>query len=397
MSIRGVFASNQGIVGERVGDLSSRVLMNGYGGTAPLLALSSGMPSKNLKDSSWSWTEDQHVSGNTTCPAGATNVATSVAVADANIWTSNSIVMVESTGEYMLITAIAGNTLTVVRGLAGTTPTAIAAAARIQLIGTAFAEGSGKPDAVAQNGEQYTNLVQIFKNGWAVTGTAKAIDYITGDRLARNKQMAIGYHAEDIERTFLFGKRTQQVIGGKELRTTNGIISMLQQYGGLVQSAAYATVAGNMSIAGLQSFVRQIFDRRVKGMANERIAFTSSEVLERIQQMARLDSTYDMTVKDTEYGFNITTLNFLGNKLNMMTHPLMIENALWSKQLYVLHPGLIEKRILRGTWMEEFNAQRSNNAGIDAEEGFVGDEMGFHLSGARCQGMMTNILAGVAS
>jgi hypothetical protein len=76
---------------------------------------------------------------------------------------------------------------------------------------------------------------------------------------------------------------------------------------------------------------------------------------------------------------------------------MFVENSTWAKELLILHPGLIKKRILRPTWMEEFGPSRQNNGGIDAEEGYVADELGFHLEGARTMGYMTNITTGVAS
>ena len=192
-------------------------------------------------------------------------------------------------------------------------------------------------------------------------------------------------------------ERGISIINNKEYRFTNGVINQLNQYGALVESAAYNGNAGEMSIQGLQSFTRRVFDRNYKGFPNERIVFGSSQIMEMIQIMTRKDSDYNVTVKETEYGFNISTLNFLGNKLTMMTHPLFIENQTWAKMMVVLHPGLIEKRVLRDTWTEEFGAARSNNAGVDADEGFIADELGFHVAGARAMGIMTNITTGVAS
>jgi hypothetical protein len=362
-----------------------------------MLALSSGMPEEKVSDTSWTWTEDQHISGNSTTTTNYNTVATSIAVADSNLWVAQTILMVEATGERMLVTAVSGNTITVVRGVFGSTAQNIANAARLQSVGTAFAEGSGKPDPVTQNGENYTNLVQIFKNGWAVTGTAKAVSYALGNKLADSKQKAIAYHAEDLERAFIFGTRGEQVIGGKAYRTSDGIKSMIAHYGGIVESAAYKGNAGEMSIAGLTNYMRRIFDRQVKGYPNERIAFTSSAVVELVNTMARLDSHVEISVDTKTFGFNIMNLSFMGNDLKLMIHPMFVENSTWAKELLILHPGLIKKRILRPTWMEEFGPSRQNNGGIDAEEGYVADELGFHLEGARTMGYMTNITTGVAS
>lgn len=50
MAVQGIFASNQGIVGERLGDFSSAVLMTNPTGNAPLLGLTAGMPKESAQD-----------------------------------------------------------------------------------------------------------------------------------------------------------------------------------------------------------------------------------------------------------------------------------------------------------------------------------------------------------
>ena len=391
MSVRGIFASHSGIIGDRQTDLSGRILMHMPGGTAPLLALSAGMPSARAADTAFSWIEDSHISGNTEAVATVDPTATQFTVEDANIWTPNTIIMNEATGEYMFITAINGNTISVIRGMSGTAADDITTGDTLQSIGTAFEEGSGKPSPVAQRGESRTNLVQIFKNGWAITGTAQSIDFITGPQLAMNRQQCIAYHAEDIERSFLWGKKDIRVINNRQFRMSNGILAQIEAYGGLVQSANYGSQAGHMALAGLQSFFREIFDKRVKGLPNERIAFTGSVVLELIQNMVLKDTSYRITSNETSYGIQVTKLDFVSGSISLVTHPLMVENAIWQHELYILHPGLIRKRNKRDTWSEEFSPQKQNNNGTDATEGYIADELGFEVKGAQCMGIMRNI------
>lgn len=399
MTVRGVFASHSSIVGDRQPTLSGRILKKGFAGTAPLLALSSGMPEDKVTDTTWSWIEDSHISGNTKSTPGVASTSTTVIpIDDSNIWTKNSIIMVEATGEHLLVISVDSPTqVTVRRGMSGTTAANIPANGTLQLIGTAFAEGSGKPEAVMQNGQSYSNYVQIFKNGWAITGTAKAVQYLTGSKLATSKEQASYFHMESIERAFLYGRKAVTVLNNQELRLTNGIIPQIESYGGLVQSAAYGSVSGQMSMQGFQDFIMTLFRKQAKGLPNERIAFTGTSVLSLIQTMARKDTEYHLDVSDSEYGFNVTTLNFLGNKLKFLTHPLMTENNIWDHELYVLHPGLIRKRILRPTWSQEFTIANNTNNGIDADEGFIADEMGFELKGAELCGIMRNIQTAVAS
>lgn len=396
MAVRGVFASHSSIVGDRQNTLAGRVLKTGWAGTVPLLALSSGMKEESVSDTGWSWVEDTHISGNGVVTAATLAAATSIPVADTSIWTKNSILLVETTGEHLLVTDIPSNqAITVRRGFAGTTAANIAQNATLQMLGTAFEEGGGKPDAVMQFGDTFTNFVQIFKQGWSITGTAKAVKYQLGDKLADSKQQAMSFHAENIERAFFWGRKSITKVNNKEMRTSNGIIPQIEQFGGIVESAAWGGNAGSMSLGGFKDFMRRIFDKNAKGYPNERISFTSSVVLNLVQDMVAMDTHYELTLQDKVYGLDVWTLNFLGNQLKFAVHPLMSENAYWRKELYVLHPGLIKKRVLRQTWTEEFNAGKANNNGVDADEGYVADELGFELKGAALSGIMRNITTAV--
>lgn len=397
MSVRGIFASHNGIVGERQQDLAARVLMTMPGGMAPMLAISAGMPRAGVRDTAYSWIEDAHLSGNSAVTLAAIATATDITVEDTTIWVPNTILMNEATGEHMFVTAINGNTITVVRGLAGTTPAAVTVGDTLQSIGTGFEEGGGKPVAVAQRGESRTNYVQIFKNGWAITGTATAIDYVTGSQMATNREQCLAYHAEDIERAFLWGRKNVSILNNKQFRLSNGIVAQIESYGGLVESATDGTTAGNYSLKLLQNFMRRIFDIRVKGMPNERICFCGSELLEIIQHMVMLDSTYNIEKRETEFGIEVTTIVGINGKLKFITHPMMVENALWQHELYVLHPGLIRRRVLRDSWSEEFSPKKQNSNGVDATEGYIAIEQGFEVKGAQTMGILRNVQAAVES
>lgn len=399
MSIRGIFASHMGLIGERQEDLSARVLMVGPGGMAPMLALSSGMPSEPAPQTSYSWIEDSHISGNQAVVTGGNSAAATIIVDDLGIWTVNTVLMNQNTGEYLFITALneATNQITITRGWAGTTAATITAADKIQSIGTAYAEGSDRPDAVTQKGEERTNYVQIFKNGWAITGTANAVTWVTGSQMARNREMCFAYHSEDIERAFLWGRKGVRVVGGKQLRTTNGIIPQIEDFGGIVQSAASGGNSGAQSMKDLQHFLRLIFDKQAKGLPNERIAFCGSQFLELVQQMVMLDTTYMIESKETEYGIIVTTITGFNGRLKLITHPMMVENSVWQSELYVLHPGMIKKRIKRNSWSEQFDSQKQNNNGKDAIEGYLAIELGFELRAAQTMGILRNVQTAAAS
>ena len=400
MAIRGVFTSHAGLNGERQQDLSARVLWVGPGGMAPMLALSSGMPSEPAKQTSYSWIEDEHISGNQAVVTGGNSGVTTMVMDSVGIWTKNTVIMNQTTGEYILITALNADGVTVdsmIRGFGGTTAATITAADKFQSVGTAFAEGSDRPEAVTQKGDERTNYVQIFKNGWAITGTANAVTWVTGSQTARNRELCFAYHAEDIERATLWGRKGVRVVSGLQLRTSNGIIPQIEDYGGIVESVAAGGNAGEVNMVTIQNFMRRIFDKQAKGFPNERIAFSGSNFLELLQKMVLLDSTYNIESKETEYGITVTTIIGFNGRLKIISHPMMVENEQWQKELYVLHPGLIKKRVKRDSWSEEFNAQKQNNNGKDSIEGYLAIEQGWELRGAQTMGILRNLTTAVAS
>lgn len=395
MAVQGIFASNQGIVGERQGDFSSAVLMTNPTGTAPFLAMSSGMNKEDASDTVFTWFEDQHHPGRATVASGGTT--TTVVVDDGSFYTPNTILLAEETGEHMFVSSVAANSLTVIRGLAGTAIVSLTAGMHVQKIGNAFEEASGMPTAVTQQGAPRMNYTQIFRNGWAISGTAKAVKFLTGSKLAYNKQMCAMYHAEDMERSFLWGKKAITTLNGKQFRLTDGVLSQIESGGGTVETAATGGTPGNLSRGDLETFIMDVFAYNVKGQPNERIAFGGNMVLAALNRMTFLDGSYQISQGETKLGITVTTIVTPFGSLKLMTHPLMNENPIWSKELYVLHPGGIAKRVLRDTNQEGYDKNGLRIQGKDADEGVITTEAGVAVKAARTMGIYRNIGNAVAT
>lgn len=395
MSVQGIFLSNQGIVGERQGDFASAILMTQPTGTALFLAMTAGMKKESTVDTVFTWFEDAHIAGRTNAVSGG--ITTTVVVGDGSFYTPNTILLVEETGEHMLVTASAANSLTVIRGIAGTTITSITNAMNVQKIGNAFEEASGMPTAVTQQGAPRMNYTQIFRNGWAISGTAKAVKYLTGSKLAHNKKMCATYHAEDMERSFLWGKKMISQLNGKQLRLTDGVVQQIELGGGTVLSAATGANAGDLSRGDLEEHIRNIFRYNVLGQPNERIAMGGDNVLAVLNRMAWLDSTYQIHQGETKLGISINTIQTPFGTLKLMTHPLMNENPVWRKEMYTLHPGGITKRTLRETFHEDYDKNGLRIQGKDADEGVITTEAGVQVGAPRTMGILRNVTKAVAT
>lgn len=388
MAIRGVFASDSGIVGNPKGDFASALLQEVPTGTAPLFALSSGMPSRNATDVVVNWFEENHISGRTT-QSGANNSTTNTTmnVADASSYPPNVVLMNESTGEYVFVTAVVANALTVVRGFAGTTAANVPDASGWQRIGTAQEEGSAAPVAIANLGDPLYNLTQIFRNTWNVTGTSEAVEYYTGSQTAKNQRDAALFHGEDIERALIFGKRVIGVKNGQPFRNMNGLNAMI--------TANVTAAGGTTSWTQMDAFLQGIFARNIKGKPNERIAFTGNQGLSVMNQIARLNATTYIEPGQTEFGINVHKWITPFGDISLMTHPLMTESPLWTKDLYIFHPGAIETRWLRKTHMDAYDSD-GTRAGVDADYGVYTSELSVEYHVQRTGGRLTGLTASAA-
>lgn len=399
MAVQGIFLSNQGIVGERQGDFASAILMTQPTGTAPFLAMSAGMKKESTQDTVFTWFEDAHITGRAATVSGG--ITTTVTVDDGSFYPPNTILLVEDTGEHLLVTAAAGNALTVVRGLAGTSVVSIDNTMHVQKLGNAFEEASGMPTAVTQQGHPRMNYTQIFRNGWAISGTAKAVKFLTGSKLAHNKKMCATYHAEDMERTFLWGKKTITTLNGKQFRLTDGVITQIENGGGHVVSAANTNtgspVAGNFSRGDLEDFIRVVFRYNVMGQPNERIALGGDNVLAVLNKMTWLDGSYEIKQGETKLGINVNTILTPFGTLKLMTHPLMNENPTWRAEMYALHPGGITKRTLRDTFSEDYDKNGLRIQGKDADEGVITTEVGIQVGAPQTMGILRNVQKAVAT
>lgn len=399
MALRGIFTSHQGIVGERSGDFASSILYYYPTGQAQFFAVSSGIPTVGAGDTTFHWYEDSHISGRQPCVSGGTT--TTLVVADGSFYIPNQILMVEETGEYLFVTAAVNNSLTVVRGLSGTGVVSITNAMHVQLIGNAHEEASEKPVAVSQQGTPRSNLVQIFRNGWAISGTAKVIKYRTGDKLAKNKREAAMYHSEDMERSWLWGKKHVGTLNGNQFRLTDGIITQIESFGGVVRTAASnianTPTAGSLSMRDLGDFVRAVFAVGIKGQPQERIAYNGNNVLSVLNDMTMIEGEYKISAAETQLGIAVTKFLTPFGTISLLTHPMMNESPVWTNELYLLHPGGLRKRMLRDTFEDMYDKSGTRANGKDADEGLMTTEGGPEVSGARSMGIYRNIKNAVAS
>jgi hypothetical protein len=139
-------------------------------------------------------------------------------------------VQAEGSEELMLVTAVSGDTLTVVRGYAGTTAESLADDQVINILGNGALEGAEKPNARFTNRTRRANYTQIFTATVEVSGSDMAAGQLgLADEMDYQKQERLRELLRDLENTVINGGRpvSDPQGSGTVRRTMKGIVQHL--------------------------------------------------------------------------------------------------------------------------------------------------------------------------
>jgi len=139
-------------------------------------------------------------------------------------------IQVEGSEELMLVTGIDNNTLTVVRGYAGTTAEDLADNQVINILGNATLEGADKPGVRFTNRSRCGNYTQIFTAAVEVSGTDMAASQLgLADEMDYQKQERLRELIRDLENTVINGGQpaSNPEGSGSVRRSMKGIIQHL--------------------------------------------------------------------------------------------------------------------------------------------------------------------------
>lgn len=389
-AVKGIFTSDSGIIGDPKGDFAAALLQEVPNGTAPFFALSSGMNTENATDTIIHWFEEQHLSGRTTLAEAMDSGTSETAmdVADGSLFVAGTVVLAEETGEMMFVTAVSGNTLTVIRGFAGTsTASGITSGTGLQRIGTAYEEASSRPTAIANQGYPRFNYMQVFRNTWNISGTAQAVDYYTGSKASKTRRDASLLHAEDIERSLLHGKKVTGVVNGTRFSMMDGLRAQI--------TTNVAPQGATTDWSDIDAFLRSIFEKNIKGKPNERVALGGNGALAVLNDIARIEGQIMISVGQTDFGLNVNRWITPYGNISLLTHPLMVENPLWTKDMDVFHPGAVTIKWLRRTFEDNYDRD-GTRAGVDADFGVYTSELSLKYGVERTGGRMTGMTEGAA-
>lgn len=379
--IPGIFSSQGGINAERLDSFNSKLFRSQLAGTAPIFALSSGSAQFQLTSKIHYWFMKQPYSSKLIASAEANDSATSITVDKGAVVEPSSVIMNTRTNEYMFVSAVSGNTLTVVRGFAESTAATVTQNDELLYLGTAKKEGSLAPNPKYRRGVPRMNYSQIFRNGWGTTRTAEHIKFITGNKVTENKEDAVSMHAQDIEMALLLGRKSlNQVDGSEVLSTMDGLTSIVKNNTALVKVA---------TLDSIQEWMYSNFETCPEGVPNERVVMTSLNVLYILNKLIREagSSYYPIGTATKVYGLDVYALQLPGmQEVKILAHPLFSQTESLSKSMLIYHPGLIKIG-----YMTDAEIKDATPVGMDGQANVITSELTLEYADENTGGVLSNI------
>lgn len=354
---------------------------------APLMAMLGNNVTRNYDSYKIEWEEKSQRTGinyivGVDAPTGA-----NLRIANPAFVTENTLFLIISTGEVIMVQSATDRQITVIRGYGDTPVTPLLVNERTHLpilrIGTAFPEGSERVVGSHVHNFSRYNYLQIFRNGWAITRTAEMTRGCNREDLKVTlKAEAFLQHMMDIEMATIFGVRAYGTQQGRPLRTMDGILRQ-------IRTNIAAPANGILTTDILDHFIERVFEHSIDGASNERWALCGSGFLTLINRLARQEGNYELSGEVNYYGLNIRRWVTPHGTINLIPHGFFNRIPGYRNDLILIHPAAI--RYFYMYEGEHDNPHGSNNNGVDASVGGLITEMSVMLRGELSCGWLTGV------
>jgi len=328
VAIQGLRDTSNFVTNARPQNWREGILLLYPNGKTVLTGMTALMKKRSVDDIQFNWWEKElddrrmalhATSGDLTTGNTTITLATT---ANAKSLKEGDILMVENSLEYVRVVQdpTSDTSITVQRGWAGSTPTAVDANGtginpNLVVVGSAYEEGSLAPTGIAYDPTQKYNYTQIFRNTLEATRTAIKTRLRTGDAIKEAKRECLEYHGVDMERAFWLGERSSTTANGKPLHTCRGVYNWIDS--GNIKTATTDYSSG-VTMTGLEEYFYNIF----KYGSSEKVGFAGNRALLTIQQIIRKNTTWQITSGLKEFGMNVTRITSPFGEIVLKTHPL---------------------------------------------------------------------------
>lgn len=346
-------------------------------GQAPLFGLTSMLSSATAINTEHGYWSKAAIFPAFKLAAPITNVATTFTVESTKFLLPGQLHRMEETGEVVIINSVDSPTqITVARGIGNVAAAAITVAGILDAyqVGNAHEEASLRPQAQNLQPVQITNLTQIFRNAWAISGSAAAIQRIVGDSsVSESKQDCSALHAADIEKALFFSQKSQSWRNGLPFRTMDGLLSVVGNLAYYPSSYSVPNVysaGATTNYTQLENMLDPVFNQATDPkVANERVLFVGGKARIVLNNIGRKSGQYQIVDGQTSWGLQFSTFKISRGTFRIIEHPLLNTNEHWSRMAIAVDLSTFALAYLTGrnTTEESYNqGGQKVDDGIDA-------------------------------
>jgi hypothetical protein len=349
----------------------------------PLTVLSTALTSEPAINPEFSWVEDDlpprfDAINNA---AGYTDSATSIVVDNGPYFAPSELWKVTRTGEIVRVTAVATNTLTVVRGIGGGAA-AIVDDDELLKVGTVFAENALSPEARSDNPTKVTNYTQIERDSIEASETLRGSETFTRPRdWDRMVEKAMIDHKVKWENTFLHSKPSED-LSGAPLRTTGGAYHYVQ--------TNRTDMGGTMTES---EFFNAFSGAFRYGSKNEKVGFASRLAVDVMNGYARGKLELVQADNDKTYGLSVNKYRSPHGTLNVITHD-MLEGSVHGGHVLILDMSNLRVRPMRdgdGGTRDTHLREHIETPGQDGRKDEILTEKGLEFGLEKTHALLTGI------
>lgn len=294
---------------------------------------------------------------------------------------ANMVLYNPSTRENMRVTTVDSSTLiTVTRAFGRVTAGAVANDQVLIVIGSAFAQGSSRPEARGITTIHIPNYTQIFRNAWAVTDTARASLTEAGyGNVQENRKDCSILHSVEAESAIFFGQPKMDTTGTQPLHATQGIYDATDQYAPANTNTAGSTTTFDQLVSLVEPAFKYSTDL---GNAKERIVFCGATAMKVYHAIGKAYGEVTINQDETSFGMQFTRFKIYKGTLNLIEHPLFNAWDELAKLSVIVELSALKLAFMNGrdTKAEEYGGEGKNNAnGVDAVGGSLTSEFAVEL------------------
>jgi hypothetical protein len=343
----------------RVVEMMDSIFQYDADATPTLAILSKRAPQAVAGSPKFQHLEDQPLPARTTVSGShnATTTTINVATGTGTYFRAGDVVLLPTAasaaapGEFVLVSSISTDALTVVRQYNGdqTTGGAVSSGDSIQIVGNVNAEFAGARAIKTTTEAVVTNYLQIIRDPFALSNTLEGSTLYGGNDHTYQRQKAATQHALQLERACLFGKPYENTTTAT--RATGGFLYWV--------TSNVVNANGTLTWPTIESLFQQVF----RYGSRNKLFVISRNIASQLDQIA--EGRLVTNVGETYYGVNIGRLTTTHGSLMTVVHDQLVND--WSGYGLVIDLENVRLRYLKNRDGNRLGLLRTNIQANDAD------------------------------